>query len=143
MGRRQVGTVAALYPVPSQVDGRRGARSGVALLARHRRRPPPGLRQVGDLSTFPWLTARDVPEMVHYQAYLTDPANVRRSSVMVRTPEGELPIECEASRARLEHEYGAPIHLMRTSRGAPDAAGISVVGLGTVRARRADRADAG
>ena len=31
---------------------------------------------------------------------------------------------------------------MRTSRGAPDAAGISVVGLGTVRARRADRADA-
>ena len=54
---------------------------------------------------------------------------------MVRTPAGdELPIESETLRASLEEQYGAPIHLMRTSRGAQDAAGLSVVGLGTLRA---------
>jgi uncharacterized protein len=73
--------------------------------------------------------------MVHYTAYLTDPANPRSSPVMVRTPAGdEMPVESEALRASLEQKYGAPIHLMRTSRGAHDAAGVSVVGLGSVRA---------
>lgn len=135
MGRQMVGTVAALYRFPVKSMG--GEALEQASLYWH------GLegdrRQVfvksGDLSTFPWLTARDVPEMVHYTAYLTDPANIRRSPVVVRTPDGdELPVESEALREMLEREYGAPIHLMRTSRGAPDAAGISVVGLGTVRA---------
>ena len=135
MGRQQVGTVAALYRFPVKSMG--GEALDQASLYWH------GVegdrRQVfvksGDLSTFPWLTARDLPELVHYTAYLTDPANIRRSPVMVRTPEGEeLPIESEALRERLEREYGAPIHLMRTSRGAQDAAGISVVGMGTVRA---------
>lgn len=135
MVKQAVATVAALYRFPVKSMG--GEALEQAALYWH------GLegdrRQVfvksGDLSSFPWLTARDVPELVHYTAYLTDPENVRRSSVMVRTPEGEeLPIESEALRERLERQYGAPIHLMRTSRGAQDAAGISVLGLGTVRA---------
>src|SRR5829696_4651319 len=121
MGRQLVGTVAALYRFPVKAMG--GEALGEASLYWH------GIegdrRQVfvksGDLSTFPWLTARDVPEMVHYTAYLTDPENIRRSQVVVRTPEGdELPVESEALREMLERQYGAPIHLMRTSRGAPD-----------------------
>lgn len=135
MSRQQVGTVAALYRFPVKSMG--GEALEQAPLYWH------GLegdrRQVfvksGDLTSFPWLTARDVPELVHYTAYLTDPANVRRSAVIVRTPEGdELPIESDALRERLERQYGAPIYLLRTSRGAPDAAGVSVVGMGTIRA---------
>jgi uncharacterized protein len=133
--RPAVATVAALYRFPVKSMG--GEALERAPLYWH------GLegdrRQVfvktGDLSSFPWLTARDVPEMVHYTAHLVDPANTRRSPVVVRTPEGdELPVESEALRERLERQHGAPIHLMRTSRGAQDAAGLSVVGLGTVRA---------
>jgi uncharacterized protein YcbX len=133
--RPAVATVAALYRFPVKSMG--GETLERASLYWH------GLegdrRQVfvktGDLSSFPWLTARDVPEMVRYTACLVDPTNTRRSPVVVRTPEGdELPVESEALRQRLERQHGAPIHLMRTSRGAQDAAGLSVVGLGTVRA---------
>src|SRR5215207_8514935 len=135
MSSQAVGTVAALYRFPVKSMG--GEALEQASLYWH------GLegdrRQVfvktGDLSSFPWLTARDVPELVHYAAYLTDPSKTRSSPVMVRTPNGdELPIESEALHEALGRTYGAPIHLMRTSRGAQDAAGISVVGLGTLRA---------
>jgi uncharacterized protein YcbX len=135
MSRQQVGTVAALYRFPVKSMG--GEALEQAPLYWHSLEGD--RRQVfvksGDLSSFPWLTARDVPELVHYTAYLTDPANVRRSPVMVRTPEGdELPVESEDLRNRLERLHDAPIYLLRTSRGAPDAAGVSVVGLGTIRA---------
>jgi uncharacterized protein YcbX len=135
MSRQLVGTVASLYRFPVKSMG--GEAIDQTALYWH------GFlgdrRQVfvkdGDLSTFPWLTARDVPELVHYTAYVTDPANPRSSPVMVRTPAGdELPVESEALRETLEQRYGAPIHLMRSSRGAHDAAGISVVGMGSIRA---------
>jgi uncharacterized protein YcbX len=135
MSGQAVATVAALYRFPVKSMG--GESLASAPLSWH------GLvgdrRQVfvksGDLSSFPWLTARDLPEMVCYRAYLTEPASVRKSPVLVRTPEGdELPVESDALRERLERRYGAPLHLMRISHGAQDAAGLSVVGLDTLRA---------
>lgn len=91
--------------------------------------------KTGDLTTFPWLTARDVPELLRYSARLLDPAHVSRSPVEVRMPDGVVvPVESPLLRERLEWAHGAPIHLMRISRGVPDVAGISVVGLGTLRA---------
>jgi MOSC domain-containing protein len=131
-----VGTVGALYRFPVKSMG--GESLDSALLYWH------GVegdrRQVfvktGDLSTFPWLTARDVPDLVRYTAYLADPANWRKSPVLVRPPDGgpEFPVESAALRETLERLHGAPLHLMRTSRGAHDAAGVSVVGLGSLRA---------
>lgn len=135
MSRQAAATVAALYRFPVKSMG--GEALERAPLYWH------GLegdrRQVfvksGDLTSFPWLTARDLPEMVRYTAYLVDPASTRRSPVHVRTPGGdELPVESDALREMLERQCGAPLHLMRMSRGAQDAAGISVVGLGTLRA---------
>jgi uncharacterized protein YcbX len=91
--------------------------------------------KTGDLSTFPWLTARDVPNLVRYSAYLVAPSRPRNSAVRVRTPAGaDIEVEDEELRAALERQHGAPIHLMRISRGAPDAAGVSVISLGTLRA---------
>ena len=135
MSRELVGTVAALYRFPvKSMGGESLERAPIywhGLIGDRRQ----AFVKTGDLSGFPWLTARDLPELVHYTAYLADPANHRHSPVLVRTPSGdELPIESEALRELLERQYGAPIHLMRSGRGAQDAASISVVGLGTVRA---------
>ena len=135
MARQAVGTVAALYRFPVKSMGgeavERAALYWHGFLGDRRQ----AFVKSGDLSTFPWLTGRDVPELVHYTAYLTDPANPRSSPVLVRTPDGdEYPVESEALRELLERQYGAPLHLMRSSRGAQDAASVSVLGLGTVRA---------
>lgn len=135
MRRRKVGTVAALYQFP--VKSMAGESLEEASLYWH------GLagdrRQAfvkrGDLTSFPWLTARDLPAMVTYQARLADPSKPRSSAVLVRTPGSvDLPVESDVLREELERQYGEPIHLLRTSRGAHDAAGVSVIGLGTLRA---------
>jgi uncharacterized protein YcbX len=135
MAAQRVATVAVLYRFP--VKSMAGEQLDEVSLYWH------GIegdrRQVfvksGDLSTFPWLTARDVPNLIRYSAYLVDSTKPRQSAVRVRTPAGEdVEIENEELRAALERQHGAPIHLMRTSRGAQDAAGVSVIGLGTLRA---------
>ncbi len=135
MAAQRVGTVEVLYRFP--VKSMAGERLEELSLYWH------GIegdrRQVfvksGDLSTFPWLTARDVPNLIRYSAYLVDPTKPRQSAVRVRTPAGDdLEIENDELHAALERQHGAPIHLMRTSRGAQDAAGVSVIGLGTLRA---------
>jgi uncharacterized protein YcbX len=133
--RALVGTVAALYRFPVKSMG--GESLERATLYWH------GIegdrRQVfvksGDLSTFPWLTARDVPDLVRYRAYLANPDDWRHSPVLVRPPDGpELPVESTALREMLEWQYGAPLHLMRNSHGVHDAAGISLIGLASLRA---------
>jgi uncharacterized protein YcbX len=135
MAGQVVGTVTSLYRFP--VKSMAGEQLEQASLYWH------GIegdrRQVfiktGDLSSFPWLTARDVPELVRYSATLADPSKPRTSSARVRTPDGDdLDVESEDLRAALEEQHGAPVHLMRISRGAPDAAAVSVIGLGTLRA---------
>jgi hypothetical protein len=88
----------------------------------------------GNLSRFPWLTARDLPSLLRYGAFLTDHENTRKSPVLVRTPEGdELAVESDELRERLERQYDAPLHLMHLGRGAADASPVSVLGLGSVR----------
>jgi uncharacterized protein YcbX len=135
MAAQRVATVASLYRFP--VKSMAGEVLDEATLYWH------GIegdrRQVfvktGDLSSFPWLTARDVPALVRYSASLADPSKPRTSSARVRTPEGEdLDVESDELRTALEAHHGAPVHLMRISRGAPDAAAVSVIGLGTLRA---------
>src|SRR3954447_5385825 len=104
-----VGAVASLYRFP--VKSMAGEQLEQASLYWH------GIegdrRQVfvksGDLSTFPWLTARDVPSLIRYSAYLVDPTKPRQSAVRVRTPAGEdLEIEHDEIRAALERQHGAP-----------------------------------
>ena len=84
--RTRVGTVAMLYRFP--VKSMAGESLERVALNWHgvegdRRQT---FVKTGDLSSFPWLTARDVPEMVRYSAYLVDPAHVTKSAVEVRTP---------------------------------------------------------
>lgn len=91
--------------------------------------------KAGSLARFPWLTARDLPELVRYRAYLTDRENTRKSPVLVQTPTGAVwPVESEELRASLERQIDGPLSLLHPGRGAPDVAMLSVIGAGSVRA---------
>lgn len=91
--------------------------------------------QSGNLSQFPWLTARELPAMLRYEPYLTSPDEGRSSPIRVRTPDGaDQSIEEPELLNALARLYGAPIHLIQLNRGAPDSAHVSVLGLPSVRA---------
>jgi hypothetical protein len=91
--------------------------------------------KAGSLARFPWLTARDLPDLVRYRAYLVDHENTRKSPVLVLTPSGEVwPVESAELRASLERQLDGPLQLLHPGRGAPDVAMLSVIGMGSVRA---------
>jgi uncharacterized protein len=86
-----------------------------------------------DLSGFPWLTARQVPELLLYEPYLESPAAPKRSPIRVRTPEGDdLPVESLELRASLARRYSRPFHLLRLLVGTFDASPLSIITTGTI-----------
>lgn len=81
-------------------------------------------------SEFPWLTARELPEMLLYQPAV---AGTDRPTVQVTAPSGATwPIESEELRQELAAKSGRAIHLMRDHRGNFDAAQVSVISRQTV-----------
>jgi uncharacterized protein YcbX len=81
-----------------------------------------------DKGRFPWLTGRDVPEMVGYRTRFRDPDVPRHSKVEVETPDGQrLALDGETLRWRLAELAGADVRLMQLGRGAYDAMPISLV----------------
>jgi uncharacterized protein len=88
-----------------------------------------------DRSGFPWLTARDVPQLVRYIPSFTDPADPQRSAVRVRTPDGrDLEVESEELLAEITGGARDGIYLMHLRRGAVDAAPVSLISTQTVHA---------
>jgi uncharacterized protein YcbX len=86
-------------------------------------------------SSFPWLTGRQVPQMLTYDPRLLDLTNPLESPVMVRTPDGiELSIDSDELRRSMEKDYGGPVHLMQLRRGAYDAMAISIISTSTIAA---------
>src|SRR5205823_13792625 len=89
MSRITVGVVSALYRYP--VKSMRGEALDEARLDWH------GIEgdrryafvRAGNFTSFPWLTAREVPDMLRYAPYLADPRQPRESPVRVRTTRGE------------------------------------------------------
>ncbi|HEY2636855.1 MAG TPA: MOSC domain-containing protein [Solirubrobacteraceae bacterium] len=86
-------------------------------------------------SGFPWLTIREISDLVRYVPRLLDPHRPELSRVEVTTPEGEA-VALEDLRERLAERHGAPVHLLRSARGLFDAFPLSVLSLGTVRSLR-------
>jgi uncharacterized protein YcbX len=83
--------------------------------------------QAGSRSYFPWLTGRQLPDLLRYQPVRAD------RLVTVHTPTGRtLPVDGDELRQELEAASGRPLYLLRDHRGSPDAAVLSLISLATV-----------
>jgi uncharacterized protein YcbX len=84
---------------------------------------------------FPWLTGREVTELLRYRPYLAEPEQPKDALVVVRTPEGrDLPIESAELREELAARYGGPVNLLHLGRGAYDSSPVSLLTTATVTA---------
>ncbi len=127
-----VGTVVAInrYPVKSMA----GEQLSQADLRWH---GIDGDRQyafvrTADTSRFPWLSARDLSELVLYRAAFGDRADPRRSGVDVLAPDDErYPLGAPALLARLAGDAGAALALLQMGRGLYDAMPVSVITTAT------------
>ncbi|HEU5347523.1 MAG TPA: MOSC N-terminal beta barrel domain-containing protein [Ktedonobacterales bacterium] len=90
--------------------------------------------QSDDRSTFPYLTAREVPDLLLYTPTLTDPSKPYYSPVFVRTPEGlEYPIESEELHASIARHATRPFYLLRLGRRSThDIAPLSLITTSTI-----------
>jgi uncharacterized protein YcbX len=83
--------------------------------------------QTASRSSFPWLTARELPELLSYVPC------VGEAGVTVRTPDGaEWPVASEDLRRLIEERSGRSLFLLHDARGSYDAAPISVISQQTV-----------
>lgn len=91
--------------------------------------------KAADRSSFPWLTARDVPELVRFRARYDQPNDPRHSAVAVTTPDGAVyDVRDPALAALLSEAARTPVQLLRLGRGCFDAMAVSILTTATVAA---------
>ena len=91
--------------------------------------------QAASRSAFPWLTARELPEMLLYQPRVE---GAEPPQVTVKAPSGETwPVQSPELREALEKKSGRNIFLLHNYRGSFDVAPISLISRQTI-ARIAD-----
>lgn len=87
---------------------------------------------------FPWLTMRDIPELVLFQAYHTKPESIGASEVRVKTPEGnDLSIMDPKLIKALEARSRYEAQLIHLSSGIYDALNLSIITSRTIRSLNA------
>jgi hypothetical protein len=88
--------------------------------------------QTASRSPFPWLTARELPELLRYKPTLED-AGSGEVAVTVTTPRGQRwPVQSEELRREVERHSGRALFLLRDYRGSYDVAPISLISRQTV-----------
>lgn len=86
-------------------------------------------------SGFPWLTGRQIPEMLQYAPRFVAPDNLLQSEVDVETPRGRvLPVHSLELREELAHAYGRDVQFMKLKRGLFDSLPLSLMTTGTADA---------
>lgn len=91
--------------------------------------------QANDYSGFPWLTGREIPQLVRYVPSFVQPDNVAQSPIQVATPNGRiLPLQSPDLRDELAQASGADIDLIKIGRGAFDSQSLSLMTLATADA---------
>ncbi|MEM7454757.1 MAG: MOSC N-terminal beta barrel domain-containing protein [Planctomycetota bacterium] len=92
-----------------------------------------GVRKTGATSSFPWLTASKLPELLLYHPTSCDPASEEQLPTHVRTPEGlELDIRSDELRAEIASRAGIDIELMSIKHGIFDDSVASIIASQTV-----------
>jgi hypothetical protein len=86
-------------------------------------------------SGFPWLTGRELPQLLQYTPRYLNPDDVAESPVEVKLPDGRiLPIDDPELNQELAEAYGKPVNLIKIDRGAFDSQVTSVMSTATVAA---------
>ncbi|MGI4801485.1 MAG: MOSC domain-containing protein [Janthinobacterium lividum] len=81
-----------------------------------------------DTSAFPWLTARDMPELVRFTARYERPDDPVHSAVIVTDPRGTVfDVRSPMLAELLSETTGAKVRLLRLGRGCFDAMAISML----------------
>lgn len=79
-------------------------------------------------SGFPWLTGRELPELLRYEPRFLMPDEPMTSDICVNTPSGQtLPLGSAQLRQTLSDSYGAPISLFHLNRGTYDCMPVSLI----------------
>jgi len=137
--RQEVGIVKALYRYPvKSMKGESVAETNVYWHGLDGDRRYAFVR--GDIrSSFPWLSARQIPEMLTYVPSFADPTDANNSKVTVLTPNGRsLSVSSPELLAELAETYGADVSLINIGRGAFDSIPLSVMSTATADALNAD-----
>lgn len=88
--------------------------------------------QAASHSSFPWLTARELPELLYYRTSV-EKAGSPDALVTVTTPRGEnWAVRSDELRKVLEARSGRPLFLLRNQRGSYDVAPVSLISQQTV-----------
>lgn len=88
--------------------------------------------QAASRSSFPWLTARELPELLYYRTSV-EKAGTPEVAVTVATAQGEnWPVDSDGLRKALEARSGRPLFLLRDYRGSYDVAPVSLISRQTV-----------
>src|SRR6202790_2808508 len=88
--------------------------------------------QATSRSSFPWFTARELPELLYYRTSV-EKAGTPEVAVAVATAHGEnWPIESDELRKALETRSGRSLFLLRDYRGSYDVAPVSLISRQTV-----------
>lgn len=131
----EVGRIAALFRYP--VKSMRGEALDALEIDRG---GPAGDRRYAFVrddgpADFPYLTGRQIPDLLGYVPSFSVPEDPRSSAVRVRTPDGrDLAVESEELRQRLERAYGRPVRLLPAAAAEPyvDEAAVSLISTSTI-----------
>lgn len=83
-------------------------------------------------SRFPWLTGREVAELVTWAARYVEPENPRKSPVRIRAGDSEHDIGDPVLRERLSRAAGEEVRLLQVGRGTFDSMPVSVLSTATL-----------
>ena len=79
-------------------------------------------------SGFPWLTGRELPELLRYETRFVTPDEPMTSDVLVQTLSGQtLPLESVQLEQTLSSSYGAAVSLLHLNRGTYDCMPVSLM----------------
>lgn len=92
-------------------------------------------RRLDDKSSFPWLSASKLPELVLYQPLGLGESVDDPSPAHIRTPEGmHLALGSAELQDSVAQRFGRAVELMNLKHGIYDEASVSVINLATISA---------